>query len=123
MLQDLESIKQQKQHLTKLEEYLEKQYQLSLRMEQKISNLHTSPVSLTEAQLASLKNEIKQEIDALREDILKRPVTANTYKQFSVLPQSFRMEHFPMLVNTVMKWVVIMIILIFAIQVIEVYVK
>lgn len=115
MLQDLEAIKEQKQHFVKLQNTLETQNEVVVRIEQKLTRQDTVAVTLTEEQLKALKEVIRQYIELLREDLMKHPITTHTYKHISLMPQSFRMEHFPMLVNTIMKWVVILIVLVFVI--------
>jgi len=71
MLQDLEVLKQQKQDLAKIKEYLETQHQLSLRMEQKVLSFESLPVKLTNDQLSSLMGFIKQEFEWLQGRIEK----------------------------------------------------
>lgn len=120
MLQDLEALKEQKQHLVLLQKGLEAQNELGLRIEQKLSCLGTLPITLSDDQLASLKGALKLEFEAMRTELKKLPATNFNYH--SVFPVSFRMEHFRMVVNTVMTWVVILITLSFVIWLVFRYV-
>lgn len=113
MLQDLQIIKQQQQYLVKFQEDLETQYQLMLRIEQKLSGFSALPVTLTDDQVSSLKDVMRQEFELLQTELQKQPVTHKAY--YSVFPVSFRMEYFRMVVNTVMTWIVILIVLFFVI--------
>lgn len=120
MLQNLEELKMQKQHIVRLQEGIETQNRVNRFIEQKLSKFDTLPVALTDEQMACLQSVMNQEFETLRITLKKLPATNFNYH--SVFPVSFRMEHFRMVVNTVMTWVVILITLFFVIWLVIRYV-
>jgi len=110
----LHELQSQKAQFAQLQNAMEAQNKTSGSMEQKILKLDALSFTLSEDQLTLLREFIKENFEALRAEIAKNPAVCNTHKYISLVPFTFRMEHFPLFVNTVMKWVVVLIILIFA---------
>lgn len=121
ILQQLKALQQQNEHLLHLRDGLEATDRINQSVEQKLAKLETLKFALREAEAASLKNLFKQQLDELRAAIKKNPATAFTTNHYSLFPTSFRLEHFPMVVNTVMKWVVILIAICFIIRLVALY--
>lgn len=110
----LHELQSQKAQFDKLQNGIEAQNKTSGSIEQKLFKLDALSFTLSEDLLMLMKDFIKENFEALRTEIAKNPVVCNTHKHISIVPFTFRMEHFPLFVNTVMKWVVVLIILIFA---------
>jgi hypothetical protein len=119
----LQELNGQRTELSGMQKGMEVLKNLSTEIDGKLSNANTVAVVLSAEQVASIKEIIKEHFESLRGEIMKRPTIHSTQKYFSLLPLSFRMEHFPLLVNTVMKWVVVLLILFFSMWVIAGMVK
>ncbi len=117
----LQELRNQKKQLTSLHTGLEGQGKIIAGIAgQYTPNVNDNlPVALSDEQLLHLKGHVEQQFEALRMELLKRPCTSYTVKHFSLLPPSFRMEYFPLVVNTVMKWVVWIAVLIFIMRMIK----
>jgi hypothetical protein len=111
----LQELKDQKAQLTALHTGLEGQNRMMEGMAGQYARSANNdlPVTLSDEQLLHLKELVEQQFEALRLELMKRPVTSYSVRHFSLLPPSFRMEHFPLLVNTIMKWVIALISLVF----------
>ncbi len=120
ILQELSSQRMQLSHLQKGMEVLKN---ISTEIDEKLSNSNTLPVALSDDQTSSLKNLINEHFETLRGELIKHPTVHATHKHFTLLPLSFRMEHFPVFVNTVMKWVAVMVVLFFTMWLIASVVK
>jgi hypothetical protein len=110
----LQELKSQKAKLDQLQTGIDAQSKTSGSIEQKLLEQDALSFTLAEDQLRSLRDLIKENFEALRAEIARNPSVCNTHKHISLVPLTFRMEHFPLFVNTVMRWVVVLIILIFA---------
>lgn len=86
-----------------------------LRMEEKLAETVPSSCRLSAEQEQVLKETIRTGFDHSKGELIKHPAVSHTYRNLHLLLLSFRMEYFPLLVNTIMKWVVVLIILIFTI--------
>jgi hypothetical protein len=109
----LNGLKEHTAQLSDLKKDSETLKSIHLDTEQNVLSSKDYPVTLSEEQMADLKDSIIQSLEVLKEEIVKHP--AIVHKHISLIPLSYRMEHFPLLVNTVMRWVVVLIILIFTI--------
>lgn len=110
----LHELQSQKAQFNHLQNGMEAQNKTAGSIEQKLSKLDALSFTLSEDQLTTLKDILKENFEALRVEIAKNPSVCNTHKHISIVPFTFRMEHFPLFVNTVMKWIVVLIILTFA---------
>ena len=110
ILQELNSQRVQLSHLLDRWEALNK---TSIGIEQKLSQSDLVPFALSKEQEALMKKWINEHFEALQAEIKKHPIIHTTHKHISLIPPSFRIEHFPLLVNTIMKWVVVLMVLLF----------
>ena len=122
VLQQLKELQHQKEQLFSLNEALETNNRIHQSMEQKLARLDTLQFRLSEDQMAALKSLFQQQMDELRANMKKNPAMVFTTKHYSLFPASFRLEHFPVLVNTVMKWIVILIAVFFVMWLVTRYV-
>ncbi|MBD0284317.1 MAG: hypothetical protein ICV53_16315 [Flavisolibacter sp.] len=109
----LQELNNQREQLSLLQKDLEAVSKTSMRMEGKLSQPDAVPVLLSGGQMVLLKELLKENLEGLRQEMMEHPAVCNTHKHFSLFPLTFRMEHFPLLVNTIMKWVVVLMVLLF----------
>ncbi|HZH95102.1 MAG TPA: hypothetical protein VEY06_04415, partial [Flavisolibacter sp.] len=102
----LQELSGQRTELSHMQQGMEVLKNISTEIDGKLLNANTVRVALSDEQVNSIKELINEHFETLRGEIIKHPTLYTTHKHFSLLPLSFRMEHFPLLVNTVMKWVV-----------------
>ena len=114
-----EELKVQKEQVALLHQAVGDQYKVIQRIEELVAKLNTAPPGLSADGISLIKDSLTGNFDALRADVFRRPTINVTHQHHSLLPVSFRMEHFPLLVNIVMKWVVALISLVFAIWLIS----
>ncbi|RYE54809.1 MAG: hypothetical protein EOP48_11495 [Sphingobacteriales bacterium] len=119
----LQELAGQRAQLSGLQKEMEMLNKTSRLVEEKLATPNAVAVVLSEEQMTSIKELVKEHFEVLREEMIKRPTTHTTHKHLTLLPLSFRMEHFPLLVNTVMKWVVVLLVLFFSMWVIGSLVK
>ena len=119
----LQELSGQRVQLSHLQKGMEALINTSKEMEENVSLHDGMPVVLSEEQAASIKNIINEHFGALRTELIRHPATHTTHKHFALLPLTFRMEQFPLLVNTVMKWVVVLLVMFFSMWVIAGMVK
>lgn len=115
MKEVLEDLKIQRSQVTQLFQLIDQQKEAIQKLEEIVASAPIPANKLSEEQVAIIKTFIKENFEALQAAVESHPVSYTTNHHHSVFPVSFRMEHFPLLIDTVMKWVVIMIVLIFAI--------
>lgn len=109
ILRQLKELDIQKRELLQLQEGMEAQHRIIISMEQKLAKMTALPFTLSDEQLTSLKAVIKREYDVLRVDVKKHPATLFNHKYYTVFGDRFGAEKFQVVVNTVMKWVIILI--------------
>ena len=85
-------------------------------IEEKRSKAEVVSSILSEEQMMFLKDLINENFEVLHAEVKKHPAVQTTHRHFALLPLNFRMEYFPLLVNTVMKWVVVLMVLVFAMR-------
>jgi hypothetical protein len=83
------------------------------RIEQKFLRQESIPFVLSDQQFDAVKGLFEENFRALQTEMINHPAVSHSPKYFSLLPLTFKMDHFPMLVNTIMKWVVILMLLIY----------
>jgi hypothetical protein len=119
----LQELAGQRAQLSELQKELEGLNKTSRLVDEKLARPSEVEVVLTEQQMTAVKELMKEHLEALREELMGHPTTHTTHKHFTLLPLLFRMEHFPLLVNTIMKWVVVLLVLFFSMWVIGSLVK
>jgi hypothetical protein len=116
VLQEIaQELKEQKEKLALLRQAVGEQYKVLQGIEEMLAKLHLAPPELLGDGISLIKDALTKNFEAFREDMFRRPTINVTHQHHSLMPNSFRMEHFPLLVNTIMKWVVALISLVFAI--------
>jgi hypothetical protein len=113
----------QRAQLSRLQKEMEALNKTSRLVEEKLARPSTVAIVLSKEQMISINALMKEHFEALREEMMGHPTTHTTHRHFTLLPLSFRMEHFPLLVNTVMKCVVVLLVLFFSMWVIGSLVK
>jgi hypothetical protein len=119
----LQQLAGQRAQLSRLQKEMEGLNKTSMLVDEKLATPNAVEVVLSEEQMVSINALMKEHFESLREEMTRHPTTHTTHKHFILLPLSFRMEHFPLLVNTVMKWVVVLLVLCFSMWVIGSLVK
>ena len=109
----LQELRGQQTQLGQLQNGMKEQENKIASIHQKLAKHEGPPTTLSEDQLTLLKDFMGENFETLQKLMIMNPAVRQTHKHFSLLPPNFRMEHFPLLVNTVMKWVVVLIVLIF----------
>lgn len=109
----LQELKAQNECLVHLEKGMEGFPGLRQEIDQKLAHVTDGNIHISDDQIKLIKDMIHQHFEKLGVEIAKHPRVSVTHKHFTLLPQSFRMEHFPLLVDTVMKWVVALLVLFF----------
>ncbi len=109
ILQQLQEVGMRKKELLQLQESMEAQHRIIVSMEQKLAKIDTLPFTLSDEQLTTLKVIIKQELDEIRADVKKHPATILNHRYYTVFGDRFGAEKFKVVVNTVMKWLIILI--------------
>jgi len=110
ILQELRGLQAQ---LAQLQNGMKEQEITIASMDQKLAKHEELSCNLSEDQLALLKDFMGKKFETLQKLMIMNPTVRQTHKHFSLMPANFRMEYFPLLVNTVMKWVVVLTVLIF----------
>ncbi|WP_132053091.1 hypothetical protein [Pseudocnuella soli] len=124
VLQEIaQELKEQKEQLALLRQAVGEQYKVIQGIEEMLAKLHLAPSGILENGISLIKDALTKNFKALREDMFRRPTINVTHQHHSLMPDSFRMEHFPLLVNTIMKWVIALISLVFTIWLIAGMVK
>ncbi|MGV3464143.1 MAG: hypothetical protein ACO1OT_02485 [Heyndrickxia sp.] len=111
----LQELRGQQAQLGQLQNGMKEQEITIASIHQKLAKHEGQPCTLSEDQLALLKDFMGDKFETLQKVMILNPTVRQTHKHFSLMPPNFRMEYFPLLVNTVMKWVVVLIVLVFLI--------
>ena len=109
----LQELRGQQAQLSQLQNGMKEQESTIASMDQKLEKHEGLSCTLSEDQLALIKDFIGEKFETLQKVMIMNPTLRQTHKHFSLMPANFRMEYFPLLVNTVMKWVVVLIVLVF----------
>ncbi len=109
----LQELRGQKAQLGQLQKGMKEQENTIATIHQKLAKHEGPSCTLSEDQLALLKDFMGENFETLQKLMIMNPAVRQMHKHFSLMPPNFRMEHFPLLVNTVMKWVVVLIVLVF----------
>lgn len=114
MLQEmLQELKKQNESMAVLNQKVEQQTQKFQKLEDLVSQRTMPSLHISSEQALEIREALVEHFKSLQEEIAGRPSTGFNHKHYSVLPVSFRVEHFPMVVNTTMKWVLATISLFF----------
>lgn len=109
----LQELKKQSESMAVLNQKVEQQTQSLQQVEELVFQPAMPSLNISSEQVLEIKESLVEHFKSLQEKIAGRPSTAFVHKHYSVLPVSFRVEHFPMFVNTTMKWVLATISLVF----------
>lgn len=109
----LQELKKQSESMTVLNQKVEQQTQSLQQVEELVFQPAMPSLHISSEQVQEIKKALVEQFKSLQEEFVRRPSTAFNHKHYSVLPVSFRVEHFPMVVNTTMKWVLAIISLFF----------
>ncbi|OLY91808.1 hypothetical protein SAMN05444008_10955 [Cnuella takakiae] len=109
----LQELKQQNEGMAELNQKVEQQTQKVQKLEDMVSQRTMPSLHISSEQASEIREALVEHFKSIQEEIARRPSTAFIHKYYSVLPVSFRVEHFPMVVNTTMKWILATISLFF----------
>src|SRR5690242_2611070 len=112
----LRELKDQKEQFAVLRNDLSTLNEKSAAIEEKLIKPAIVPSVLSKEQMAFVKELMAENFEALKKEMKKYPTVNTTHRHFALLPMNFRIEHFPSLVNTVMKWVVVLMVLVFTMR-------
>lgn len=112
----LQELKGQKEQFSGLRNNLDKLNEKCFLLEEKLARPEVLSSALSQEQMTFLKELMAENFEVLKAEMKKHPTFNTTHKHFALLPLNFRLEHFPVLVNTVMRWVVVLMVLVFTMR-------
>lgn len=112
----LQELKVQREQFEGLRKDMNTVNEKSTGIEEKLAKRDVMSSFLSKEQMSFLKDLMAENFELLKAEMKKQPAVNTTHRHFALLPLNFRMEHFPSFVNTVMKWVVVLMVLVFTMR-------
>ncbi|HEX2536019.1 MAG TPA: hypothetical protein VHK69_19895 [Chitinophagaceae bacterium] len=96
--------------LGSLEEALTEAHNKLVRLEEQVEKGEGKVPAIPPVDLEPLKGLVRTGLEQVRDEVAKKQFTYHQYKRFSFFDGSLHAEGFKVVVNTVMKWVILLIL-------------